>query len=97
MNSLSESLNRLHLDCYIRNNKLNHVFFADDICLLGPSLNSLQDLVSMCTDYAKTHKIFLTAYSQLMYFLNPNNLVFQVLLPFFFSTNTMPFSDNAKY
>ena len=58
INSLPENINCLHVGCYIRNNKLNHVFFADDICLLAHSLNGLQDLVNMFTDYAKTHKIF---------------------------------------
>ena len=57
-NSLSENLNRLRVGCYIGDNKLNHVFFADDICLLAPSLNGLQYRVDMCTAYAKTHKIF---------------------------------------
>ena len=84
MNSLSKNLNRLGVACciYIGNNKLNCVFFVDDICLLAPSLNSLQDLVIKWPDYAKTLKIFFTAISQWLYFSNPNNFVFQ-LLPFF--------------
>ena len=45
MNTLSKNLNHLRVDCYIGSNKLNYVYFADDICLLAPSLNGLQDLV----------------------------------------------------
>ena len=55
INSLSENLNCLCVGCYIGDNKLSHVFFADDTCLLASSLNGLQDLVDMCTAYAKMH------------------------------------------
>ena len=67
MNSLSENLNRLRVGCYI-GDKLNHVFFAGDICLLAPSLNGLQDLVDMCTAYAKAHKIFFYSIKSVLLF-----------------------------
>ena len=93
MNSLSENLNRLRLGCYIGDNKLNHVFFADDICLLAPSLNGLQDLVDMCTAYAKAHKIFFKS----------NTLVGVLFKPKQFCVSASPtiflasFPDNVKY
>ena len=96
MNSLSENFNRLRVDCYIGDNKLNHVFFADGIFLLAHSLNGLQDLVDMLQLMLKRIRFFLTTISQLVYFSNPNSFVFQ-LLPFFLIQILYPFSDNVKY
>ena len=97
MNSLSENLNRLRVGCYIGDNKHNHVFFADDICLLAPSLNGLHDLVDMCTAYAKTHKIFFNSSKSIGVLFKPKQFCVSASPTIFLSTNTVSFSDNVKY
>ena len=41
----------------VGNALVNHLFFADDICLLSPSFSGLQDLVDICSSYAMPHNI----------------------------------------
>ena len=36
---------------------VNHLKFADDICVFSPSLNGLQCLLNICGDYAAEHEI----------------------------------------
>ena len=42
---------------YLGNFCINHIFFADDICLKSPSLAGLQYLINVCSAYAKDHDI----------------------------------------
>ena len=36
---------------------VNHLMFADDICVFSPSINGLQCLLNICGDYAAEHEI----------------------------------------
>ena len=55
---------------YIDNVCMNHLFYADDICLLAPSAAGIQQLINICEKYGIEHDIF--------YFilLNPNVYLF---------------------
>ena len=36
---------------------VNHLMFADDICVFSPSISGLQCLLNICGDYAAEHEI----------------------------------------
>jgi len=36
---------------------VNHLMFADDICVFSPSISELQCLLNICADYAAEHEI----------------------------------------
>ena len=91
MNSLSENFNRLREGCYIGDNKFNHVFFTDDICLLAPSLSGLQALFDICTAYAKTHKIFFNSSKSVDVLFEPKKFCVSAFPTIFLSTNTVFF------
>ena len=38
--------------CYIDNLCMNHVMYADDICLMAPSPAALQELIDICYDFS---------------------------------------------
>ena len=57
LNDLSTNLNAIKSGCVIGNALVNHLFFADDLCLLSPSCSGLQDLVDICSSYAVPHNI----------------------------------------
>ena len=59
LNDLSTNLNAIKSGCVVGNALVNHLFFADDICLLSPSFSGLQDLVDICSSYAVPHNIVL--------------------------------------
>ena len=50
---------------------MNHVYYADDLCLLSPSAYGLQNLLDICVDYGLDHDII----------FNPNKSVCMVFKP----------------
>ena len=57
MDDLSKNLNNAGVGCYVNNNTVNHIMYADDMCLLAPSAKALQILIDECTRYAIQHDI----------------------------------------
>jgi len=47
----------IQLGCTVGNMVVNHLMFADDICVFSPSINGLQCLLNICGDYAAEHEI----------------------------------------
>jgi len=41
----------------VGNMVVNHIIFADDICVFSPSIRGLQCLLNICGDYAAEHEI----------------------------------------
>ena len=54
---LSYSLNQIATGYCVGDNCLNHLIYADDICCFGPSIEGVQELFDICSDYAHTHEI----------------------------------------
>ena len=46
--------------CFIGHQCINHVMYADDICLLAPSALGLQKLLEMSYDFSQDNDIILT-------------------------------------
>ena len=57
MDDLSLKLNKIYAGCKLATCILNHLFYADDLVLLCPSQEGLQDLLEACEDYAINHDI----------------------------------------
>ena len=37
--------------CCVGDDCLNHLIYADDICCFSPSIEGLQELINLCSDY----------------------------------------------
>ena len=57
LDDLSNELNNIKAACYIGEVLLNHLMFADDICVLCPSVLWLQRILDVCQAYAESHRI----------------------------------------
>ena len=51
IDDLSNMLNIARIGCHIHNCCTNHVFYADDICVIAPSLSGLQGLLNICAKF----------------------------------------------
>ena len=51
INELSVKLLDCNHGCFVNNACINHVFYADDLCLIAPSATGLQKLLDVCTAY----------------------------------------------
>ena len=52
MDDLSSLLNTSRIGCHISNVCINHVFYADDLCLMAPCAIALQELINICCLYS---------------------------------------------
>ena len=52
MDDLSSLLNTSRIGCHIDDVCINHVFYADDLCLMAPCARALQELINVCYQYS---------------------------------------------
>jgi len=57
LDDLSNELNNVKAGCYVGEVLLNHLMFADDICVFCPSVRWLQRILDVCQTYAESHGI----------------------------------------
>jgi exonuclease III len=69
VNELIERLGSAHVGCHIGDVCFNNISYADDMALLGPSVDSVRQLVKICEGYAEQHGLkYNTAKSELLIF-----------------------------
>ena len=42
------------VNCYFNDMCINHVLYADDICVLAPSASAMQSLLDVCYEYGRS-------------------------------------------
>ena len=69
VDDLPDKLIKSKVGCYIDNLCMNHVMYADDICLMAPSPASLQELIDICSCYLMSVFIlyFITLFTSSIY------------------------------
>jgi len=59
LDDLSNELNNIKARCYTGEVLLNHLMFADNICVFCPLVCWLQRILDVCQTYAESHRIIL--------------------------------------
>jgi len=78
MDELSDKLNGIPAGCSVGNLTLNHIMYADDLCCFSASASGLEDLLNVCSDYAKSHSIVFNCRKTVgLIFCTKNMKVFQ--------------------
>ena len=57
VDDLSNKLIDSKIGCHIDNHCMNHVMYADDICIMAPSAVALQELLNICHEYGLNNDI----------------------------------------
>ena len=52
MDALPLILSESRIDCHIDDLCINHVFYADDLCLMAPCAIALQELITLCYEHS---------------------------------------------
>lgn len=72
VNELIEGLSSTRVGCHIGGVSFNNISYADDMVLLGPSVNSIKQLLKKCEGYAEQHGLRYNAVkSELVVFKAP--------------------------
>ena len=67
MDDVSILLNQSAIGCHVNDNIINHIMYADDMCLLAPCSTAL---VNICYDYANEHDILYNAKQSVCMLIN---------------------------
>ena len=57
VNELSELLNKSGIGGNLGGTRINHMLYADDICIVSLSSSGLQHLLNICSDYCERHDL----------------------------------------
>ena len=69
VNELSELLNKSGIGGNLGGTLINHMLYADDICIVSLSSSGLQHLLNICSDYCERHNLTFNAKKSIcMYF-----------------------------
>ena len=69
MDGLSNNLINCSIGCKLGGKSINHLAYADDICLFSPSSSGLQKMLNICESYGKSHDlVFNSKKSMVMFF-----------------------------
>ena len=71
MNGLSGALSLCKAGCYIDAQCMNHLMYADDICVMAPSAIALQKLLDVCYEYGITNDLIYNSLKSVCRYLSP--------------------------
>ena len=96
MDDLSSLLNTSRIGCHIDDVCINHVFYADDLCLMAPCAIALQELINVCYRYSNEIDLNFNATKSFCVAFTPKH--YNLLLPSLFM-NSLPslYVDYIKY
>ena len=57
MDDLSVNLNKLQIGCLYAGTIINHLMYADDLCIFSPSVAGLRKLTDFCAKYGELFNI----------------------------------------
>ena len=76
MNELSCILNKSGVGCHINNNIVNHIMYADDMCLIAPCATSVQKLSTYVTSMLALMTLYIILRNLYVCWLTKTNLTF---------------------
>ena len=96
MDDLSLKLNCSGIGGYIGTSFINHLCYADDLCLISVSSSGMQHLLNICKEYEFTHKLLYNGSKSSALCFKKNTL--KVSSPsFYLDQMKIPTVDQCRY
>ena len=96
MDDLSTSLNNSGIGGHIGEKTINHLCYADDICLIALSSSAMQQLLNICHTYSTEHSLLYTGNKSFSLCFKPSTVKFT--RPWFFlASMKIPIVTHCKY
>ena len=75
---------------------MNHVLYADDICLMAPSPIALQELINICYDFSVRNDLSFNSSKSYCMVFKPKSYKFSCPL-FYMDSQVLKYDDIVKY
>ena len=96
IDDLSDKLVKCKVGCYIDNLCMNHVMYADDICLMAPSPAALQELIDICYDFSVQNDLSFNSSKSYCMVFKPKS--YKLSCPRLYMDNQLlKYTDDIKY
>ena len=96
VNDLSKKLNTSMVGLHMCNICINHIFYADDLCIMSSSPAGLQMLLNICASYALENDIVINHKKSMYTVFKPDK--FKLACPdIFIDGSPLTMVENAKY
>ena len=96
IDDLSNMLNSYGIGCHIHNCCINHVFYADDICVIAPNPSGLQGLLNICAKFGLENDVEYNPIKSLCMVFKPRG--FNLKCPdIYMNVNKLAYVKEAKY
>ena len=96
MDDLSNLLISSGIGCFLDKVCFNHVFYADDLCLMAPCAIALQELLNICHRYSITVDVNFNALKSFCVAFTPK--LFKLRFPELnINAALIPYTDSIKY
>ena len=76
MNSLTNKVIDCKAGCYIDMQCINHVLYADDICLMAPTATAMQYMLDMCYNYGLDNDVLFNPLESVCMLFKPKGYKF---------------------
>ena len=96
MDDLSIALNNSGIGGYLGDAFLNHLWYANDICLISLPSSGMQKLLNICQNYATNHQLLYNG-AKLFTLCFKNNVIKIKQPSFYFAHLKIPIVENCKY
>ena len=96
MDQLSIKLNRSGIGGNIGGHLINHLCYADDLCLISLSSAGMQKLLDMCSSYAIEHLLTYNGSKSFSLCIKPKHIKFHAPC-FYLNRLEIPRVDQCKY
>ena len=96
IDDLSDKFVKCKVGCYIDNLCMNHVMYADDICLMALSPAALQELIDICFDFSVQNYLSFNSSKSYCMVFKPKS--YKLSCPRLFMDNQLlKYIDDIKY
>ena len=97
IDGLSNILNKSTLGGLLGGKRINHLLYADDLCIVSLSSAGLQHLLSICDQYCASHSLTINVRKSVCMFFKSKMNKFCDNVPVVLSGNTIDFVHETKY
>ena len=96
VDDLSDYLVKSQIGCHIDSLCVNHVMYADDICLMAPCPAALQKLINICYDYSMQNNLSFNSSKSFCMVFKPR--LYKLSSPsLYMSTEKLEYTNSTKY
>ena len=97
MDELSEEILNGKGGCNVGSKRINHIFYADDLILLSPSVKGLQILIDKCNSYFAANFLSLNTQKTKVLFVKPKRVLYYGEPKLYVGTEQLEVVNNFKY